>query len=274
MDIYDLNDYKAILRALVQQRRSQFGSRYTFDKVAQACGVQKTYFSKVLNGLGNLNPDQLYSACEFLKIPSDEIDYILLVREWQLADHKTRKQKISLKLSEIRRKQLKTESSLKLDTETLQTNQWEYYTDLDMLLVHLFMTIPVYSAQSELICQKLRIPKTRLDSILLKLQNLKMIEHKNQSYMAKEPNLHLSQDSPVFGTFGTMSRLKALEKISQSSHEKNDNYVFSTFFSSAATFQIKFKKKLLQLLKEAQKETLHANAQEVFQLNIDFIKWS
>jgi hypothetical protein len=275
MNIYENEDYKQCLRFLMSERQQQFGSRFTFEKMALACGVQKTYLSKVLNSSAHLNPDQLFAACEFLKLSLVETEFMLLLRESEVVVNSTRSHLLKGKIAEFRKDNLKTESAIQIAKEgSVESNKWEYYTDVDLQLVHMFMTIPNYARDPNQICQQIGISAIRLQAILLKLENWQIVRFQGGSYQVNDPKLHLPEDSPVFLAFGILKRVKTIEKIRQSKVDKNDDYFFSVIFSASKKLQGKFKRKLLDVLKELQGEVIDSKSEEIYQLNIDFLKWS
>jgi transcriptional regulator with XRE-family HTH domain len=277
MNFYEMDDYKLALRFVMAERRSQFGSRFTFEKMAEACGVQKTYLSKVLNSSAQLNPDQLFSACEYLKLKATETEFLMLIRESQIALNPKRAKLLEAKIKKSRHENLKTESVIDVHSEgSIETHKWEYYTDIDLQLVHLFMTVPAFAKDPAQICGQIGINETRLQSILLKLQLWQLIDFQNGFYKAKDPKLHLSEDSPVFLAFGILSRIKTIEKLrnTKTKTDKSDDYFFSVVFSADSRFQGKLKRKILDLLKETQAEVLNSKSEQVYQFNIDFFRWS
>ncbi len=275
MNIYENEDYKRALRSMMKERQQQFGSRFTFEKMALSCGIQKTYLSKVLNSSTHLSPDQLFLACEYLKLNSRETDFILLLRESEIALNTKRASLLKANISKVRNDNLKTESVIEVVQEnTVDSHKWEYYTDVDLQLVHMFITIPAYAKDPDLICQKIGINAIRLQAILLKLQSWQILRFRNGVYHAKDPKLHLPEDSPVFLAFGILNRVKTIEKIRQSKTDPSDDYFFSVIFSASKKLQSKFKGKLLDVLKEFQSEVVASKSEEAYQLNIDFFKWS
>lgn len=275
MNVYEFDDYKEALRAEMSERRRQFGSRFTFEKMAKACGVQKTYLSKVLNGPGHLNPDQLFSCGEYLKLRIQEIEHLLALREREIAQNSTRATLLTAKINEIRREKLKTDSAIETVPEAaIENRKWEYFTDVDLQLVHLFLTVPYYAENPNEICERIGIGQSRLDSILLKLQDWQLIDYSSGIYKAKDPQLHLSQDSPAFLAFGILNRLKTIEKIRDVKFDKSEDSFFSASFSAKTSFQRKLRKKIQELLKETQGEVIKSKSEQVYQLNIDFFRWS
>jgi transcriptional regulator with XRE-family HTH domain/DNA-binding IscR family transcriptional regulator len=275
MNIYEIEDYKTGLREIMAARRLQFGSRFTFEKMAEACGVQKTYLSKVLNSSAHLNPDQLFASCDYLKLSAGETEFLLLVRESQVALNAKRVALLNAKIKAIHDEHLKTESAIDVVSEGLVENhRWEYYTDTDLQLVHLFLTVPAFAKDPESICEKIGISKSRLENILLKLQKWELVRFEAGGYKAKDPKMHLSEDSPVFLTFGILNRIKTIEKLRQTKIEKSDDYFFSVVFSAESKYQNKLKKKILDLLRQTQSDVSSAKPEEVYQFNIDLFRWS
>lgn len=275
MSIFENDDYKQVMRLAMKSRQEQFGGRFTYKKMANVCGIQKTYLSKVLNSSSNLNPDQLFSACEYLKLKSSETEFVLLLREINASDNVKRVDFLRVKIKKIRNDNLKTESAIEVVGESsVDNNKWEYYTDIDLQLVHMFMTIPLFLKNPNLICPQIGVSLSRLQSILLKLQNWKILRFENSIYTATDPKLHLSEDSPVFLAFGILNRIKTIEKIRQSKTDSSEDYFFSVIFSASKKLQSKFKKKILDVLKDFQNEVIKDESEEVYQLNIDFFKWS
>ncbi len=275
MNIYEFEDYKLGLRSLMLERQQQFGSRFTFEKMALACGIQKTYLSKVLNSSAQLNPDQLFAACEYLKLNPGEIEFILLLRESEIAINTKRAGLLKEKIAKSRSDNLKTESAIQVTKEgSVDNNKWEYYTDVDLQLVHMFMIIPSYAKAPNQICQKIGINTIRLQAILLKLQNWQIVQFQDGIYHVTDPKLHLAEDSPVFLAFGILNRVKTIEKIRLTKTDKGDDYFFSVIFSASKKLQGKFKRKILDVLKELQSEVIDSKSEEIYQLNIDFFKWS
>jgi hypothetical protein len=256
-------------------RQQQFGSRFTFERMALACGIQKTYLSKVLNTSAHLNPDQLYSACEYLQLNTLETEFLLLLRESELTTNSKRATLLNAKVDKIRNDNLKSESVIKVTKDgSVDRHKWEYYTNIDLQLVHMFMTIPSFAKDPNQICQKIGINSVLLQAILLSLQSWQIIRFDNGTYHVSDPKLHLPEDSPVFLAFGILNRIKTIEKIRQTKIDESDDYFFSVIFSASKELQRKFKKMLLDVLKDLQSEVIASKSEEIYQLNIDFFKWS
>lgn len=272
MIIFDFDDYKLALRDLLERKREQHGSRFTFEKMAIACGIQKTYLSRVLNGKGHLNPDQLFAACEFLSLREVEIDFLQLLRERQDSVHPRRLNLLKKKIEALKAARLKSENTLKTKNTFKLEQAIDYYTNFNLHLTHLLLTIPRFSASPQDICGTLNISVSELNENLEKLERWGLVKRKGAKVVAEEVSQHLPADSPVFGTFATLQRIKAMEKMNQSKRE--EDYFFSVLFSAEAGYQVVLRKKLLALLEEARGSIEKGKQEEVFQLNIDLFRWT
>lgn len=274
MNLYDFDNYKKALKAFMSHRRQIFGGKFTFEKMAIHCGVQKTYLSKVMNSHAHLNPDQLFSACEYLKMSLDEIEFLLLLRESEIALNAKRGDLLNKKIDKIRIDKLKITSEIQSHSmESIGPHRWEYFTNIELQLIHLFLTIPQYSKNPELICAKIGIEQNRLFLLINKLKDWNLVQSKNNEYLTTDPNLHLPEDSPVFQIFSILNRIKTIEKIKQTKLDSTEDYFFSVIFSSELKFQNILKKKLLDFIKQTQTEVLKQKSEQVYQLNIDFFSW-
>lgn len=274
MNLYDFDNYKKALKAFMSYRRQIFGGKFTFEKMAIHCGVQKTYLSKVMNSHAHLNPDQLFSACEYLKLSLDEIEFLLLLRESEIALNAKRGDLLNKKIDRIRIDKLKITSEIQSHSlESVEPHKWEYFTNIELQLIHLFLTIPQYSKNPELICDKIGIEKNGLFLLINKLKDWNLVQSKNNKYLTTDPNLHLPEDSPVFQIFSILNRIKTIEKIKKTKLDSTEDYFFSVIFSSELKFQNILKKKLLDLIKETQTEVVKQKSEQVYQLNIDFFCW-
>lgn len=76
MSIYKHIDYKILLKNSLETKKSSLGRAFTYESMAKACRIQKTYLSRVLNRDGDLSRDQLYRACEFLGFSAAEKEFV------------------------------------------------------------------------------------------------------------------------------------------------------------------------------------------------------
>lgn len=272
MSVFSCSKYKDIIRLKSDERKRQFGQRFSLAKVADACGVQKSYLSKVLNSDTHLNPDQLAAVCEFLRCSDSETEYAFLLREYETATHPKRRKILSGKIKGALAQVTKTgawlEGSSKISDPHLG---WIFYTDPTMQLVHLFLTIPAYQADLKKIAEALSISVARVMEIILDLESRGLVKLAGEHYAAQEFNLHLEADSPIYRPYRLLQRVKGLEKIERA--KADSSFVMTaTFAASAETFGA-IKMQILELIRKTQATVIAANAEHVYQMNIDLFRW-
>ena len=273
MDLFTLLDYKKIIRECLQEKK-QVSARYTFEKMAKYCGVQKTYLSRVLNNdHSHLNQDQLYNAAQYLGLATHERRYLSLLRDWQLSGSPNRKVELEQEIDAFQKKQLQSQSYLKAKKVDQSMAFSEYYLNSNMMLVHMFLSIPRYQKNLDKIAFRLKISRKSLDSLIVSLKSLGLIiETADGAYQATNENTHLPSSSPIFKSYRVMQRIKSMERIQ--ALEGDNSYNFSVTFTSNEAARLQIKKKFLDFLKDIEELVGESSDEEVYQLNFDLFDWS
>jgi len=270
MSFYECVDYKEALKVLTEDRKTKRKS-ITYEAMAAHCNIQKTYLSKVLNKDGNLSLDQLFLAADYLKLTAFENQFIENLYLWNTTTVAARKSKYLQALEKARREILKSENSLKTETESLQNLMLEkYYLDPSYQLIHIFLTIPEYSKNFARIAEKLNLPKEIFENYLQDLTDWKIIEFKSNSYQVIRNNLHLPKDSDLTATFRNSTRLASQNKMNLS--KADDFYSFFAIISCDEETKQRIQKRFLDFLKQCQNDVMKSDSEEVFQINFDLLK--
>jgi transcriptional regulator with XRE-family HTH domain len=274
-NIYDHLDYKSLLREELELRKSALGNRVTFERMAKACGVQKTYFSRVLNtDAAHLSQDQLYQACLYLGLTKDERRFVSLLLEHERATVSRRKEDLAAEIDAIRKRRSRSESYLReTPTASLPSAAAAYFLDPEAILVHVFMTTETFAGNVREIQRRLHLSDHRLSEILAQLQQHGLIGLDDAGgYRVLVDRLHLPADAEIYPAYRVMQRLKTVERLRQL--DGDHAYSFSAVFTADEATRHLVKGKLLKLLGEIEPAASSAPAQEVFQLNLDLFDWS
>ena len=267
------SDYLQILKHVMKSRKKEFGSRFTFEKMARACRIQRTYLSAVLNGRGHLNEDQVFAACDYLEMDSVDKEFVCLCHALSRSTHPKRQTELTRQIKQLQKKALSTDKHLspKVAISQETTTNSEYHLDFNLQLVHILLTVERLAQSPAKIRQLLNLDETSFENILAKLSALGIIERKPKVRVLIE-KVHLSSDSPYVQIYRSHMRLKALERIS--TRPKERPYSFSVLFSSKPTVQDKIVKKFLEFISWAQEISETPHPTDVFQMNFDFLKWT
>lgn len=263
-----LEDYKEILKAELENKKRRFGQRFTYQAMAKTCKVQKTYLSRVFNSDAHLNSDQLYLACDYLGLDEEGRRYLQVLHELQRSSLPSKQAALKRQLEDIRRRNTNSEGylSAKFVTNRL-TDHTRYYTDPDILLVHMHLTIPHFQTNYRELIQKLRISDIQLTSILTYLENLEIIEFQDGKYHVLQDHLQLRQDADIMRASAKLLRLKGMQKYD------DEAYQFSVVISANEQTRAQIKKKFLEFLRDVEELVKVSPSEEVYQMSFDLLKW-
>ena len=272
MTLYECDDYKEALKFLVDELKLKRKS-VTFEAMAEHCGVQKTYLSKVLNREGNLSEDQFFLASEYLKLNATESHFLENLYRLNTTQVAARKVKFQQAIEKSRKEMLKSENSIKTEGEALHHTLMEkYYLDPYYQLIHIFLTIEAFASDEEEIAKRLGLPTVNFEKYLRDLVTWKVIEFKNGRYRVLKNNLHLPKDSDLTTSFRNFTRFASQNKMNALAAD--DFYSFSAIISCDDETKRKIQKRFLDFLKQCQNEVVKAESKEVYQINFDLLKWS
>lgn len=273
MTIYEYQNYKTFLKDCVLQQRGKTAHKLTFESLANACHVQKTYLSKVLNKEGHLNSDQLYRCLMFLKLDENEKEFLQLVYDHQTTEVLEKKKILSAKIEMKQRHHLKTEANIKAEPQTASPELLQsYYLDPYFSVIHMYLTIGKYQKEPQLIAAELKMPLKTLNGYLDKLLEMRVVEKQNSEFKVIKDNLHLPENSPIYTAYRSLMRIKSIQQMESLPPEKS--YSFSALFSTDPAAKKTIHKAFLNFLKETQKIVQKGKETDVYQMNFDLFDWS
>lgn len=273
MNIFAISSYKEVIRDAVLERKAlQGGVQFSFQGVARACKLQKTYFSRVLNGDAHLNPDQLQMVMDHLGFSDEEQDYVSLLHAYERATYKTLRRRLERRIEASRARNLRTDKVLKdAEIRGLADTAMSYFLQPNLQILHLMLTIPRFAQDLNLTRNSLGLSSELFDVMLRELESLGFIERSRTQANVLRDNLHLSFDSPCIKPYHTMMRMKAVEGITNSS--SGNPYAYSLFFSANEEARAKLQDAFFTFLKRAQSLIQAAPSERVYQMGFDLLSW-
>lgn len=274
METFSKNSYKLILKQAVEDKKAVIGaSAISFQGLASACGIQKTYLSRVLNSDAHLSSDQLFLGLNYLGLSREESNYVMLLHQWERSSVPARRESLETELRKMRSANTKTEKHLKTDISLQdKAESTAYYLNVNAQLVHMFLTIPHFADAPSAIAQALRISDSAIADILRLLSQLGIITYKNGRVVILREALHLPKDALLSIPYRTMMRLKALENIQNQS--TTDPYGYSLFFSADDDARAAIQGLFFEFLKKSEQIIRPAKCRKVFQMQFDLIDWT
>lgn len=274
-DLARASGYKEILRQRVEQLKERRGQGISYQRMADACGIQKTYLSRLFNdGKTHLSADQLFLAMKYLGLSEEDAELTELFWNWERAGTEARRKDLRAKLDAALRERQKAEKVVSAKKVMAAGGDAinEYYLDPFQQLVHGFLMIPRYRQNPEAIARKLGLTQARMNGIIKKLLRMGLIEEGAKGYTLTQMRLHLTPDSPVYYPYRALMRLRSLDLMQRRSHE--ESYGLSVIFTGSALSRKKVQSRFLEFLKDVEKEVQGDPDEEVYQLNFDLVSWT
>lgn len=270
MNVFEISNYKDVIKYKVGLLK-KVNPKYTFDSLANAIDVHKPYLSRVLNQKGDLNSDQIYKCSRHLKFSDLEKQYFGLVYEENISTLPDRKSMLIHEMDKIRRKALKSDVLYPDSSQDIERSE-NYFLDPYHALVHMHLLIPKYKSNTDLIATKLNLTKSKANEYIEALHDMKIIDKTGNEIKIIKEFVRLPDSSHLITSFRNLSKLKALEKITQLPSE--DYLSMHIFFVADNSGKQKIQKLFLDFLNDAKKIADKSTPEDVYQMNFDLLKWS
>lgn len=271
MNIFYSASYKTLLRDEMTRRKASFGARFTYQGAAAAAGIQKTYLSKVFaDKKTHLSEDQLFKVLRYLDLSPEEHRYAEILHRYERSQDPQRSSLLKSEIEELRREKLRTHEHIESKTlrETSPEKTAEYYTDPNLQVLHMLLTIPKLSVQEERLATILGVTLDEIHRLTKLLMNLGLVEKNGKNIRVTELQLHLKDTSHLIRPYRKLLRMKALEKV-----PVKDDYSFSVLLSCDEKTRREANEILLGAVSQIKKLVSVANPEQVHQINIDLLRW-
>lgn len=271
--IFAAEDYRKALRDELMARKAALPRRYSFQKLADACKVQKTYLSTALGTKGHLSRDQLYRAAMFVGLTSAETEFLELLYEWQRSDCAARRKTLGERIEQARRAARRTERRLRAEVvDSGEAELGAYYLDPVVQVIHLFLTVPFFAGDLRAIAGALQVSENRVHQAVETLLRLKLAAVDGSIFRSLRDAMHLPASSPLYAAHRKLLRLAALER--QERLAPQEGYGFSVVFSSNEAVRAELQDRILAFISNAQTTVEAGDCREVYQMNFDLFPWS
>jgi uncharacterized protein (TIGR02147 family) len=262
--IYEHTDYKAYLRALIKKSEERGFS----TRLAEAAGCQKSYFSSSLSGKSHLLPEHIHGIANYLKLPSEEVDYFILILDYQRANGPTYRKFVLNKIHEKQNAWKDISNRLKRNSLVPtqdDANVQNYYSHYLYAVLHIAVSIPQLQTTKSL-SQYLALPENVIQNYLLQLEMMGLVQKSESKWSWKSGDLHLSKDSPWIQTHHNNWRLQAMTNATLRHPE-------SLHFSSVQSLSRKdleaLRYQMLRWIEEYRNTTGPSDPEELICFNLD-----
>ena len=213
ISVFDHDDYKVLLRALV---RSLPNRGYGFkSRMAEATECKTSYVAQVLQGHAHFSLEQADRLCSLLQFREDESDFFLLLVQLARAGTPSLRKRIQLQIESLRTKQLNLKQRLAAQTELSDKDATEFFSRWYIPAVHLGATIPRLKNRDRL-AQALSLHPDLLREALDFLVAHGLLEERKGMLEPGPTKIFISRDSPIMKMHHANWRTRAIESLDRS----------------------------------------------------------
>lgn len=270
MNIFEEMDYREILKKGMAER-VKIDKRASFQEMAEFIAIQKSYLSRAIHGHVDLNPDQLYMACQFLRFKDEHIEYTLLVRAHSLTLVPSRKDVLRRKISFVQKKNLETKESLSAKIITSEKTIAEYYLDPLNQIVHMSLDIPFFASNPKELIKYLKFSSRRVIESIDTLKRTGFIRQLENKMSVNLDHIHLPRENLLYKSWRNQIRMMSLNQLDNLNSK--EHYSFSVTFTGSANLQKNIQAKFIELIKDIEKLAVKCKKDRVIQINFDLFPW-
>lgn len=275
--IFSCDSYKAAISAQMMELKKKFGRTYSYEKMAEACRIQKSYISKVLRDeKTHFTADQLFLVAQYLNLSKSETQFLELLMARDRSASKERRVTLEQDIKKIRQQNMRTEENINNVRKVPLSEEIDlasFFLDPDAQLVHVCLSIEKLARSLQLLAKVTGLGDSRVQRTIKKLKDLGLVYESHGQLCVKELAMHLTKDSPYFVAYRQLVRLKILERINALSVDSS--YNVSVFFAGDARLQEEIQAEFLLFLKKIRAKVDDCKKPEsVFQLTFDLVPWT
>lgn len=272
MNIFKSINYRGILTELIEERRKG-DRRWSFQGLAEAIRVPKSYISRVAHGDADLSHDQLYLACDYFELTVDETQYLDMLLQYERCGLEKRKVSLKAEIHKLQRRFLDPGRVLKSETnDGTVPLQSEYYLNPLLQIIHCALAIPSFQQNVATLATVLQLSRERLNDCIHKLERMGLCERNDETVTASDHSVHLPKDSPIASAWQNQLRLMSLQRMQ--SIPREDFFSYSVVFSADRMMDSEVRRKFLAFLCAIQSESQERVTEKVYQLNFDLVPWT
>ena len=262
--IFEYLDY----RPLVQDFAKSLGISY--KSLASSARMHGSYFSRVMKEAAIFSPEQLYAIGRNLKLNQEEIDYLLLLGEFNNTGDSEHRGFLKSKITKIQKEKSKLLNKFKDEiTELTQSEVDLYYREAITVKIHMLLTLSKYRENPALICKKVFVNEVKLESELKKLTDMNIIERNKGQIKVLRNNVHLDESHPASMQNHINWRLQTINHLSMRGNDPSDYHLSASFSCDEAT-KNRIKEIFKDFVADAQNEVRSCkNAQDIYFIGMD-----
>jgi uncharacterized protein (TIGR02147 family) len=272
INVYEKEDYRELFLDILEQAK-QKPMGQALAQIAKKCGIQPSYLTNVLKQRCHFSADQASDLLTYLGYNTEEIDYVLLLIEYERTGSLSRRQTLKDKVKKIRQFKLRADNYVeaKIQKNDSITSFMNYYLDPLVPIIHMYFGLRAVEQTPRKIAEKLRVSEVRVANLINYLRQEHFIELKNGKYQQTALQLHLPKDSPLSKPHQILMRGLAQEHLARV--ETENHFAFTVTFNADENARARIQVEFLKYIKKCQHLCRESKSENVLQMHFDLFPW-
>lgn len=262
ISIFAYQDYRKFTRESFKELEG--GDYGKASKLARHMGVHSTFVSQFINNQKTISPEQGFKICTFLNLNQNETEYFLTMVQIERADVQEYKAHLTTKLMTLRENAQKLANRVSYEKQLSVEEQATFYSDWTYLACRLCVGLGKNTIKS--MGKYLGITEGQVEQVTGFLVRAGFLKHLEGKFSRIKQSTHLSSDSPWVKTHHRNWRMRAIEKVGQST--SNMHYSAPMTISRADFYKIK--ELLIKTITEVDAIMEPSESETLVCLNIDW----
>ena len=220
----------------------------------------------------HLSEDHLYEMGNVLNFLTDEMEYVLLLRNYEASHSVKRKEYLKSKILYIRNKK---EVYAQVEAPEILQHDIDFLLSPLNWLVYFMLGIPSYRENPKKIVQSLGMDQTQLEIALQTLKKLSLIKvGKNIYHILKinKNHFHYNAEHSLTRVHQQMLRSFCDAQFLKLSEEQKKRFMV-TFNADEKTF-LEIQEKFSSFLRHIERKVLEAPSRKTYQMNFELFEWN
>ncbi|MBL7669716.1 MAG: TIGR02147 family protein [Bdellovibrionaceae bacterium] len=263
MSLFNYEDYKSYLKALVRQRSKERGFK---SFLAKASGCERSYLSQILNGKAHLTSDQAFSLSGGLGFDDSERTYWMVLVELSRAATQSYKRNLISRLRDLQIQHDDLKNRFKNPPRLQSENEMAYFSRWYMVAVHL-LTGVYKDKQLGKITKDLNLSEEVVSYALTELEEMGLLKKEGILFKPTKDVLYVHKSSPLCDIHHINWRQQAISDVQKRKEESL--HLTAVHSLSMKDFQ-KIKQILLDSIKKGMEVSQQSQEEVLACLNIDY----
>lgn len=265
MNLFNYTDYKEFITLFISKRPTPRGE---FARIARHLNVSTVLISQVFKSHKDLSIEQGLKLTQYFGFTELETKYFMSCLSFNRAGDTSLKKYYANEMQEIRKRSKELSERVRKHGEVSDEQKAIYYSDWTYAAVHLACALPFVNSDDD-ISNFLGIDTDQVVKITSFLLETRLIIKENGDFKIGTTHIHLSKSSNFISQHHRNWRILSSNR---SSNLRNEELMYSAPMVISKKLSAELHTKIQNFILETAESLTGCPDEELWNLNIDFIK--